>query len=134
MCSAPRTTALQAQGAAHVLDAVRARNSDAGAQKVAHLRSTEGSMQSSPFRSWGQVEGRSSDRRRAREFSDVIVFRTPPPPVQRALFAMLVPIARWRGYRATYPRLIHGARATDATAIVRSERGNGFPPARPLES
>jgi quercetin dioxygenase-like cupin family protein len=41
----------------------------------------------------------------AREFSDVIEFRSPPPAVQRALFAALTPIARWCGYRATYPQL-----------------------------
>jgi quercetin dioxygenase-like cupin family protein len=41
----------------------------------------------------------------AREFSDVVVFRSPPLAVQRALFGGLAPIARWRGYRATYPQL-----------------------------
>jgi quercetin dioxygenase-like cupin family protein len=41
----------------------------------------------------------------AREFSDVIVFRSPPLLVQRALFGVLAPIAHWRGYRATYPQL-----------------------------
>jgi quercetin dioxygenase-like cupin family protein len=41
----------------------------------------------------------------AREFSDVIVFRSPPLAVQRAIFGGLAPIARWRGYRATYPQL-----------------------------
>jgi quercetin dioxygenase-like cupin family protein len=41
----------------------------------------------------------------AQEFSDVIVFRAPPLLVQRALFGVLAPIARWRGYRATYPQL-----------------------------
>ena len=41
----------------------------------------------------------------AREFSDVIVFRSPPPPVQRALFSALAPLAHWRGYRATYPQI-----------------------------
>ena len=40
----------------------------------------------------------------AREFSDVIVFRSPPAAVQRALFGALAPIARLRGYRATYPQ------------------------------
>ena len=40
-----------------------------------------------------------------REFSDVLVFRSPPPAVQRALFGVLAPLARWRGYRATYPQL-----------------------------
>jgi quercetin dioxygenase-like cupin family protein len=39
------------------------------------------------------------------EFSDVIVFRRPPVAVQRAVFGVLPPIARWRGYRATYPQL-----------------------------
>jgi quercetin dioxygenase-like cupin family protein len=41
----------------------------------------------------------------AREFSDIVEFRSPPPTVQRALFGALAPIARWRGYRATYPQL-----------------------------
>jgi quercetin dioxygenase-like cupin family protein len=41
----------------------------------------------------------------AREFSDVIVFRSPPVAVQRALFGALAPLAHWRGYRATYPQL-----------------------------
>jgi mannose-6-phosphate isomerase-like protein (cupin superfamily) len=41
----------------------------------------------------------------AREFSDVVVFRSTPLAVQRALFGALAPFARWRGYRATYPQL-----------------------------
>jgi quercetin dioxygenase-like cupin family protein len=41
----------------------------------------------------------------AREFNDVIVFRKPPAAVQRAVFGVLAPIARWRGYSATYPQL-----------------------------
>jgi quercetin dioxygenase-like cupin family protein len=41
----------------------------------------------------------------AGEFSDVIVFRSPPPPVQRALFGALAPVARRRGYQATYPQI-----------------------------
>ena len=41
----------------------------------------------------------------AQEFSDVIVFRSPPRVVQRAMFGVLAPVARWRGYRATYPQL-----------------------------
>jgi quercetin dioxygenase-like cupin family protein len=41
----------------------------------------------------------------AQEFSDVIVLRKPPPAVQRAIFGALAPIARSRGYRATYPQL-----------------------------
>ena len=41
----------------------------------------------------------------AQEFSDVLVFRSPPPVLQRAIFGALAPIARRRGYRATYPQL-----------------------------
>jgi Cupin domain len=41
----------------------------------------------------------------AREFGDVLVFRSPPLAVQHAIFGALAPIARWRGYRATYPQL-----------------------------
>jgi mannose-6-phosphate isomerase-like protein (cupin superfamily) len=41
----------------------------------------------------------------AREFSDVFVFRSPPPAVQRAIFGVLAPLAQWRGYRATYPQI-----------------------------
>ena len=41
----------------------------------------------------------------AQEFSDVIVFRKPPPSVQRVVFSVLAPIARRRGYRATYASL-----------------------------
>jgi hypothetical protein len=40
-----------------------------------------------------------------REFGDVIVFRSRPLAVQRVVFGMLAPLARWRGYRATYPQL-----------------------------
>jgi hypothetical protein len=35
----------------------------------------------------------------AQEFSDVTEFRSPPHSVQRALFTVLAPIARWRGSR-----------------------------------
>ncbi len=38
------------------------------------------------------------------EFSDVIVFRRPPRAIQRLTAAALLPIARRRGYRGTYPR------------------------------
>ena len=41
----------------------------------------------------------------AREFSDIVVFRTPPLAVQRVLFGALAPVARGLGYRATYPQL-----------------------------
>jgi quercetin dioxygenase-like cupin family protein len=41
----------------------------------------------------------------AREFSDVVVFRSPPPAVQRVVLGALAPLARRRGYRATYPQI-----------------------------
>src|SRR5262245_18865087 len=41
----------------------------------------------------------------AREFSDVIVFRSPPAAVQRILFGALGPLARRRGYLAAAPPL-----------------------------
>ena len=41
----------------------------------------------------------------AQEFSDVVVFRSPRLAVQRVMFGALAPVARWRGYRATYPQL-----------------------------
>ena len=41
----------------------------------------------------------------AREFSDVIVFRSPPPLAQRVIFAALAPLAHALGYRATYPQI-----------------------------
>src|SRR5262249_39601112 len=36
--------------------------------------------------------------------SDGGLFRVPPPAVQRVVFGALAPIARWRGYRPTYPQ------------------------------
>lgn len=52
----------------------------------------------------------------AREFSDVVVFRSPPLAVQRTIFGALAPIARWRGYRATYPQLSRSALAPRTSA------------------
>jgi mannose-6-phosphate isomerase-like protein (cupin superfamily) len=40
----------------------------------------------------------------AREFSDVMVLRRPPPAVQRITFGLLAPLAGARGYRGVYPR------------------------------
>jgi quercetin dioxygenase-like cupin family protein len=50
----------------------------------------------------------------AQEFSDVVEFRSPPPAVQRAMFGALAPIARWQGYRATYPQISRSALAPRA--------------------
>ncbi|HSJ02059.1 MAG TPA: hypothetical protein VK956_06370, partial [Verrucomicrobium sp.] len=38
----------------------------------------------------------------ATEFDDVIRFTKPPRILQRTLFWLLAPIARWRGYRGSY--------------------------------
>ncbi|HTU30237.1 MAG TPA: cupin domain-containing protein [Solirubrobacteraceae bacterium] len=54
----------------------------------------------------------------ATEFSDVIVFRKPPAAVQRILFAALAPVARRKGYRATYPGL---SRTTLAPRLPRPQ-------------
>jgi hypothetical protein len=40
----------------------------------------------------------------ATEFRDVLVLRRPPSVVQSAIFGLLRPIARARGYRGTYPQ------------------------------
>lgn len=56
----------------------------------------------------------------AQEFSDVIVFRKPPPALQRVVFGTLGPIARRRGYRATYVSL---SRTTLAPRGVRTPSG-----------
>lgn len=53
----------------------------------------------------------------AQEFSDVIVFRQPPPAVQRLVFGALAPVARRRGYRPTYASL---SRTTLAPRLSRS--------------
>jgi quercetin dioxygenase-like cupin family protein len=51
----------------------------------------------------------------AREFSDIVVFRKPPPAVQRVVFGALTPIAKRRGYRATYPSLFESTVQMDET-------------------
>jgi hypothetical protein len=65
----------------------------------------------------------------AREFSDIVEFRSPPPAVQRALFAVLAPVARWRGYRATYPqlsRIVLAPRTQSGQARVMTTRVEGL--------
>lgn len=52
----------------------------------------------------------------ATEFSDVIVFRKPPVPVQKVVFSALTPIARRRGYRGTYPTLSRTINAPRSSA------------------
>lgn len=47
-----------------------------------------------------------------REFSDVVQFRSPPPAIQKALFAALAPLAHALGYRGTYPQLSRSTAAS----------------------
>lgn len=51
----------------------------------------------------------------AQEFDDVLVMASPPPAVQRAVFAVLAPIGRLLGYKAIYP---HHWAAPPATVPV----------------
>jgi quercetin dioxygenase-like cupin family protein len=53
----------------------------------------------------------------AQEFSDVIMFRRPPAMVQRLVFSALAPIAKRRGYRATYPSLSRALAAHPARTL-----------------
>jgi quercetin dioxygenase-like cupin family protein len=62
----------------------------------------------------------------AQEFADVVVFTNPPQAVQRVLFAVLAPIARLLGYRATYAVYgkPHGHIVPDAKILAAA----GLPP------
>ncbi len=57
----------------------------------------------------------------APEFSDVFVLRRPPAAGQRVLFGALAPIARRRGYRATYPSLSRTTLAPRPLAAAASD-------------
>ena len=59
------------------------------------------------------------------EFSDVIVFRRPPPAIQRITAAVLLPVARRRGYRGSYPRY---EEAEPTTTPEQMRAGNPSPP------
>jgi hypothetical protein len=63
-----------------------------------------------------------------REFSDVIVFRRPPPAIQRGLFGALAPIARARGYRGTYPCLSRTTLAPRPQGRANDPKEQGAPP------
>lgn len=40
----------------------------------------------------------------SQEFADVVQFMSPPPALQKLLFAILAPLGRALGYKASYPR------------------------------
>jgi mannose-6-phosphate isomerase-like protein (cupin superfamily) len=62
----------------------------------------------------------------AQEFADVIQFTKPPAWVQRLLFGVLAPIARWRGYKGIYPELLgpHGIVEADPRAMAAAGMGS----------
>lgn len=48
----------------------------------------------------------------ARDFRDVIIFTSPPPIVQKVMFAILAPIARLLGYRGSYEKYTNPPRTS----------------------
>lgn len=50
-----------------------------------------------------------------REFSDTVQFKSPPPAAQKALFAVMAPLAHALGYRGTYPQLSRSLVPPDRT-------------------
>lgn len=40
-----------------------------------------------------------------RDFADTVQFRSPPPALQKVMFALMAPLAHALGYRGTYPQL-----------------------------
>jgi quercetin dioxygenase-like cupin family protein len=67
----------------------------------------------------------------AQEFSDVIVFRQPPPAIQRLVFGALAPIARRRGYRPTYASLSRTALAPRPASSGAQSAGPQLRPPQP---
>jgi quercetin dioxygenase-like cupin family protein len=61
-----------------------------------------------------------------REFSDTVQFRSPPPAVQRAVFAALAPLAHAMGYRATYPQLSRSIVAPDPADVAAARAAGLF--------
>lgn len=53
-----------------------------------------------------------------REFSDTVVFKSPPPAIQRVMFAAIAPLAHVLGYRGTYPQLSRSTVRSPAGAPV----------------
>jgi quercetin dioxygenase-like cupin family protein len=53
-----------------------------------------------------------------REFADTVQFRSPPPAMQKVLFAAIAPLAHALGYRATYPQLSRSLLVPDPTDVA----------------
>ena len=62
-----------------------------------------------------------------REFSDTVQFRSPPPAMQKVLFAAIAPLAHAMGYRATYPQLSRSLLGS-ATGSVPADRTRATSP------
>jgi mannose-6-phosphate isomerase-like protein (cupin superfamily) len=56
----------------------------------------------------------------ANEFDDVIQFLSPPPLLQSALFPILAPIARMRGYRGSYSEYVFRSPSERAQSEVKA--------------
>lgn len=75
-----------------------------------------------------------------REFDDTMRLPSPPRAVQRVLFAALAPLARWRGYRSSYPEYDqHVCNTVDeleplppSIAALLTGRTSGAAPAGPI--
>ncbi len=62
----------------------------------------------------------------AREFDDVIRFTRPPRLVQRALFGLLVPLARLLGYRGSYPEYLARGPSDSVTVETLQDDAKGI--------
>ncbi len=69
-----------------------------------------------------------------REFSDTVQFKSPPPAMQKVVFAAMAPLAHALGYRATYPQLSRsrlGAGETEPAATGGQDREPPTAPGAP---
>src|SRR3954464_9322513 len=54
----------------------------------------------------------------ATEFSDVLTMKRPPAAIQKLVFGILVPIAKARGYHATYPQYGRSLATAQAQSVT----------------
>ena len=59
-----------------------------------------------------------------REFADTVQFKSPPPAIQKVVFAAMAPLAHALGYRGTYPQL---SRSTLIDRVTRPLAAAGEP-------
>jgi quercetin dioxygenase-like cupin family protein len=58
-----------------------------------------------------------------REFADTVQFRSPPPAIQKVVFAAMAPLAHALGYRATYPQLSRSLLAPESVPAAGDPQG-----------